>query len=92
MRKLEKKRVKIKLNQCTIKLLLACEVSPVNSPPVNSPYTQFWPKIGCHGNVPGEIGKSVQIHHLRTNTYHLPLKNREIGPIDPDIILVSNKS
>ena len=37
----------------------------------------IWPKIGCHGNVPREIGKKlVWIDNIHTNTFHL-VKNRE---------------
>jgi len=51
---------------------------------VSSP---IWLKIGCHGNVPGRIGKKeVQINNLQTNTYHLLKKIVKIGPVDPEIL------
>jgi len=33
---------------------------------------KFCPKIGCHSNIHWEIEKkTIQINHLRTNTYYL---------------------
>jgi len=42
------------------------------------------PKIGCHGNVPGGIGKEVQLDHIHANTYHLVKKIVKISPMGPE--------
>jgi len=35
---------------------------------------QFCLKIGCHGNNPWGIGKTILVDHLRANAYHLVKK------------------
>ena len=34
-------------------------------------FARFYPKIGCHGNVPWAIGKEGKIGNLGSNTYHM---------------------
>jgi len=38
---------------------------------------QILPKIGCHGNVPWDIKKEVQIYHLHPKRFHLVKRLRK---------------
>jgi len=46
----------------------------------------FFHKIGCHGNVPWDIGKKGPDHSSAPKTLSFGEKIVKIGPADPEII------